>query len=215
MDNTQENMDPLALNLKTYNDPATVADATADAESYLPEIFESQLFKDFNAMLPGKKILDVGCGPGLLSKYYADNGYDVTGMDFSEAMIGAAEKNCAECKFVVVNALDMDVMPEKFDGIVAFHLIQFLDKDEIIELFSKVADRLNKDGKFMLVFTNTCHSKSGCNLVENTGLTEYWNRWGLEDISPLFDKGGLKLVKFEWATMPSGDRPFLFVAEKA
>lgn len=209
------NIDTLALNMKTYNDPVTVADATADAESYLPEIFESPMFEEFNAALPGKKILDVGCGPGLLSKYYAEHGYDVTGMDFSEAMIGAAEKNCENCKFVVVNALDVDVVEGKFDGIVAFHLIQFLDRDEIIELFGKIADKLSGGGRFMLVFTNTCHAKSGCNVIENTGLSEYWNRWGLEDISPLFERGGLKIVKFEWAKMPSGDRPFIFVAEKA
>jgi 2-polyprenyl-3-methyl-5-hydroxy-6-metoxy-1,4-benzoquinol methylase len=207
-------LDPATINLATYNDPDTVAFATADAEDYMPHIFAHPIFTDFNASLPGKQILDLGCGPGLMSKYYSDHGYEVTGLDFSANMIAAAAKQCPACHFLTKNVLDLDSTDGKFDGIVSLHLIQFLERDQIIEMFRKVSAALNNDGRFMLVFTNTCFPKTGCN-VNSSGKTEYWTRWALEDIAPLFVKGGLELVKFEQPKLANGEEPFFFIAKKA
>ncbi|MCL1839855.1 class I SAM-dependent methyltransferase [Candidatus Saccharibacteria bacterium] len=215
MKKPQNNIDATALNIATYNDPLTVADATVDAENYLPDIFGYPLFIQFNDSLPGKNILDLGCGPGLLSKYYSDHGFTVTGLDFSENMIKAANQLCPKCRFITKNALQLS--PEKdgkFDGIVAFHLIQFFDLPQISELFQKIAASLVENGKFLLIFTNTCHQESGCN-INPTGLTEYWNRHQLDDIAPIFHKSGLKIINFEQPKFPDGDQPFIFVAEPA
>jgi len=206
-------IDTTAHNLETYNNPKTVADATADAEDYLPYVFKHPFFTKFNVSLPGKKILDLGCGPGLLAQHYAIHGFDVTGLDFSENMIKSAQKRCPSCKFIIKNALDLDAKDGKFDGIVAFHLVQFLDKKQLTTLFKKVSAALTDEGKFLIIFTNTCHPKSGLN-TNSTGLTEYWNRWQLEDIVPLFSKAKLKLVEFEQPTFESGEQPFMFVTQK-
>jgi len=214
MKKPQNKIDATALNLATYNDPLTVADATADAENYLPNIFSYPLFAQFNSSLPGKNILDLGCGPGLLAKYYHDHGFSVTALDFSENMIKAARKRCPKCHFITKNVLQLDEKDGKFDAVVAFHLVQFFDPPQIIELFKKITVSLTKNGKFLLVFTNTCHSESGCN-INSTGLTEYWNRHQLDTIVPIFHKSGLKITHFEQPTFPDGDQPFIFIAEKA
>jgi len=206
------NPDPTTINMATYNDPATVAFATSDAEDYMPHIFQHPIFTEFNASLPGKTILDLGCGPGLLSKYYSDHGFIVTGMDFSENMVKAARKQCPKCRFIVKNVLDLDSNNDKFDGIVAFHLLQFLDRPQIIELFKKISASLTENGRFLNVFTNTCFPKSGCN-VNSSGMTEYWNGWKLEDIAPLYQKGGLELVKFEQPKLENGEEPLFFIAK--
>jgi len=209
---SSNNIDPIAINLATYNDPATVTFATSDAEDYMPYIFKHPIFSDFNASLPGKTILDLGCGPGLLSKYYSDHGYKVTGLDFSENMIKAARKQCPNCHFEVKNVLDADHDYGKFDGIVAFHLLQFMERPQIIKLFRKISASLAKDGHFLLVFTNTCFPKSGCN-INSSGMTEYWNGWKLEDIAPLFQKGDLELIKFEQPKLKNGEEPLFFIAK--
>jgi len=211
----KKTIDTTALNLETYNNPATVADATADAEGYLPYVFDHPFFQEFNKTLPGKRILDLGAGPGILAQYYASQGKEVTCLDFSDNMIEAAMKNCPDCqKFIVKNVLDLDPSDGEYDGIVAFHLVQFLDKKQLIKFFKQVASCLAKDGKFLVVFTNTCHPKSGVN-TNSTGLQEYWNRWQLDDIVPLFSKSGLELVKFEQPTFESGEQPFMFITQKS
>ena len=43
-----------------------------------------------------KTILDVGCGSGIYSIYFARQGARVTGLDFSSSMLALARKNAAE-----------------------------------------------------------------------------------------------------------------------
>ena len=40
------------------------------------------------ALAPGESILDMGCGPGVLSVPLAKKGHDVVAVDFSDGMLG-------------------------------------------------------------------------------------------------------------------------------
>ena len=51
---------------------------------------------DHNAGLAGKKILDIGCGGGILSESMAQSGADVTGIDLSEKALGVARLHLLE-----------------------------------------------------------------------------------------------------------------------
>lgn len=44
----------------------------------------------------GKRVLDVGCGGGILSESLADNGAEVTGIDMGEAQISVAKLHALE-----------------------------------------------------------------------------------------------------------------------
>jgi len=51
---------------------------------------------DANVGLAGKKVLDVGCGGGLLSEGMAERGAQVTGIDLSEKALGVARLHLLE-----------------------------------------------------------------------------------------------------------------------
>ena len=59
--------------------------------------------------IPGKTVLDVGCGGGFLAEEFARDGFQVTGIDPSAKSVAAARKHAAE------NRLDIryDVGREK------------------------------------------------------------------------------------------------------
>ena len=82
-------------------DPAEIAKFTALAQSWwdpngpskmLHELNPLRLrFVDHTVALPGKRILDVGCGGGILSESMARSGARVLGIDLSPALIEVAE----------------------------------------------------------------------------------------------------------------------------
>jgi len=51
---------------------------------------------DQHANLSGKKILDIGCGGGILSESMAQRGAEVTGIDLSEKALGVARLHLLE-----------------------------------------------------------------------------------------------------------------------
>lgn len=74
-------------------------------------------------LLPGDRILELGCGDGALSCLLAGQGFDVTGVDISEGMIAQAreraEKLGVKARFVVADT-DCFNPDESFDAVISF-----------------------------------------------------------------------------------------------
>lgn len=116
---------------------------------------------------------------------------------------------------IVIEKLDGE-----FDGIISIHLVQHLSKTMLKKFFGAVYDLLAEDGKFLLVFTNTCYEKTGYQLDgEKEGNYIFWHKWRMEDIVPLLAKAKLKPI---FAKMQKGAdsscaidmEPFVFICEK-
>ena len=65
---------------------------------------------------PGKRILDLGCGTGHLTRAIADRGAEVTGIDHSSAMIEQARANYPDIQFEVADATGFS-FDEPFDAV--------------------------------------------------------------------------------------------------
>lgn len=155
-------------------------------------------WKDFLDILSGKSILNVGCGAGDASRLLLDNGCEVTNTDLSPEMLAIAKKKCPEAKNLVLGATELDKLDERFNGVIAIHLIQHLNKKMATDFFRQTYDRLSKDGVFMLVFTNTCFEKNGYQLEGGAveGNMIWWNKWKLEDVASLIGKCHFNPIKF-------------------
>jgi SAM-dependent methyltransferase len=67
-------------------------DPTTDRASYMPEKMDASVaWLDQVLTLPGKRVCDLGCGPGLYSTRFADLGAEVSGIDFSEMSLAHAK----------------------------------------------------------------------------------------------------------------------------
>ncbi len=75
------------------------------------------------ALLPGDRILELGCGDGALSCLLASQGFDVTGVDISEGMIEQAKTRAAQqgvnARFVIADT-DGFHPGESFDAVISF-----------------------------------------------------------------------------------------------
>ncbi|MFH1476517.1 MAG: class I SAM-dependent methyltransferase [Verrucomicrobiota bacterium] len=85
------------------------------------------------SMLPvsvtGKRrdLLDVGCGTGHWSVFFAELGFEVIGTDISPTMITAAQaRNAAHCRFAVADVMKLPFLNNDFDVVGAMAMLEFV-----------------------------------------------------------------------------------------
>ena len=98
----------------------------------------------------GLRLLDAGCGPGHLCKKAEERGMQVTGVDYSEAMVAIAQKNYPGLEFKWGDAEDLPFAAAAFDIVVLNYLLLHVadQKKTLLE-----AKRVLKPGG-SLIFTN-------------------------------------------------------------
>ncbi|TRZ50666.1 methyltransferase domain-containing protein [bacterium] len=108
-----------------------------DFSSFIIQQRQYYTFKyiDSLGLMPGSRILDLGCGAGLNSVKLLQRGFSVVGIDVSDNMLDLARKNCleagspADATFQLGNAEELDFPDDSFDAVVAMGLIEYLKWD--------------------------------------------------------------------------------------
>src|SRR3989344_3920054 len=98
--------------VKAYNDAAenfllTRTKSTETTGFQNRDVEQPTMFKLISNYLRGKKLLDIGCGPGIHLNEYIKRGAEGFGIDASKEMIRLAKKHCPEGKFFVQNIPDL------------------------------------------------------------------------------------------------------------
>lgn len=107
-----------------------------------------------SSSVPIRKVLDVGCGAGPLTKALVDVEFEVTGVDTSAELLEIAWANVPEAHFVHASIYDTEI--RDYDAVVAvgepltYHS-EGVDADNVIRtFFQRVADALPPGG--LLIF---------------------------------------------------------------
>lgn len=79
---------------------------------------------------PASKVLDVGCGTGEMAARLMRRGYEVWGLDITDAMIRYARERCGSDRFRVGDMEHLPFPAHTFDAVVCLGVIEYLDKDE-------------------------------------------------------------------------------------
>ncbi len=99
------------------------------------------------------KMIDIGCGNGRQTQIFAQEGYDVLGIDISEKFLNEACRNAEKANISVhyqlLRASQLQ-QKEEFDFALAYHhSIGFLSEEELSLHFCKICDCLKSDGTFL------------------------------------------------------------------
>jgi SAM-dependent methyltransferase len=115
----------------------------------------------FAGDLRGRRVLDVGCGPGALTRLLAYRGAHAIGVDASERMIELARRDAREAEvepapvFQVGDARDRRTLPKgPFDLATLVLALQNMERPE--QVLASVATRLRSGGRLVLALNHPC-----------------------------------------------------------
>ncbi|WP_353108319.1 methyltransferase domain-containing protein [Salinisphaera dokdonensis] len=112
----------------------------------MPELARSLV--DWLAPQSGERILDLGCGDGVLSRVIAEHGAQVVGFDRSPAFVGAMRENGFEAVQGDGQTLDYD---GKFDAVFSNAALHWM-RDDPQAVIDGVARALRPGGRFVAEF---------------------------------------------------------------
>jgi ubiquinone/menaquinone biosynthesis C-methylase UbiE len=115
----------------------------------------SEVLNSFYGRLNAKrgKLLDMGCGAGEpFARFFADRGWTVTGIDFSEQMLALAAKYVPEMQTICADMRDVKFAPESFEAITAIYSLFHIPCNDQKVLLEKFYRWLCPQGKVLFTY---------------------------------------------------------------
>ena len=153
-----------------------------------------RLLMKFKKHLPkGSRVLDLGCGAGFpISKFLVENGYKVTGIDFSDGMLKLAKKNVPEAKFVKMDMTKLKFKSNSFDGAVSFYAIIHVPRKRHSRIYKSLHKILNPNGVMLL---NASGTRDWEESVEDyMGAPMFWSFYSPKKTLRMIRKEGFGII---------------------
>lgn len=126
---------------------------------YYDELFDEQMYLSWEEYVlknvePQTTVLDLAGGAGRLGVLLAKDGFKVTDVDLSEAMLSLASEHATdenvELQLVQGNMMDLKMVGQ-YDVVTCFadSLCYLKDMDEVVKTFQQVYQHLNEHGVFL------------------------------------------------------------------
>lgn len=113
------------------------------------------ILENISSRLPiGSKILDIGCGNGVISMHLGSIGFQVLGIDVSDKTIQTAirQNTQSNVSFQQKSAEDLSKEGQSFDAIICSEVLEHLELPG--ELLEKIYAILNNDGILIATVPN-------------------------------------------------------------
>jgi cyclopropane fatty-acyl-phospholipid synthase-like methyltransferase len=123
----------------------------------------SDILDSFYAQLKPEQgsLLDLGCGAGEpVARYFIDQGWDVTGVDFSQRMLQLALNYVPEMRTINSDMLDVDFDANQFDAVTATYSLFHIPATAHAELFEKMHRWLCPGGKALFTYATSAYTGS-------------------------------------------------------
>lgn len=163
-------IDPMEpwLRMKFYDD---LSDIRPEKYAYYKHYVHNFVTHFFSAKkIIGKKILDLGCGPGFYSAILAQRGAKVTGIDQSKFLIDKANEHKAKLGLGNVGFVQADFLDyssrwgrNEFDYVIAIDtMVSFdyrrkrHDHERVSKAFSCISRILKDNGRFFIIEAHPC-----------------------------------------------------------
>ena len=152
-------MDKYRITFETWNNVA---------QTYREKFMGLDLYNDtydtFCSLLHKKAtVLEVGCGPGMISKYISAKRPDlgIDACDVSPNMIAIAEQEVPAANFFTLDARALHTLRKNYTAIISGFCIPYLSKEDVQKFFRDCAALVEKNGMLYLSFIEGNYEDSG------------------------------------------------------
>ena len=97
---------------------------------------------------PGRKVLDVACGPGAFSDLFTEDTY--TGIDLNPKYIDFAQSNYRG-RFSVQDARELDFPENAFDDVLVYGLFHHLNDEDVTAVLKGIDKVLRPGGRALVI----------------------------------------------------------------
>ena len=192
-------MDPYKETFETWNKVASL---------YQEKFMGLDLYNDTydlicNAVIKNKAtILEIGCGPGNITKYLLSKrpDFNIFGIDIAPNMIELAKINNPKANFAVMDSRNISEIETKYDAIVCGFCLPYLSETDSQKLIFEANYLLNDSGFLYLSFVEGAPNKSGFQ-AGSTGDRSYFYYHNLDQLKTQLLENSfedLKIFKVEY-----------------
>jgi len=164
-----------------------------------------------------KHVLEIGCGPGSITKVLATEGHCiVTGMELDPSAIEKVAPFCESILQVDLNAKDWPTQlgGKQFDVVLAADVLEHLYNPW--QTLEQMATLVNEDGYIVISLPHIGHAAVIACMMNGNFEYRDWGLldrthirfFGLKNIEDLFVNAGLKIVEARYVTKPPEETEF-------
>lgn len=112
---------------------------------------------------PNATILEIGCGPGNITKFLVKQRADfqILGIDVAPNMINLAKKNNPSATFQAMDCRELDTLTSTFDAIMCGFCIPYLTQKDVAKLIKDSSKLLHPNGILYLSTIEGDYQQSG------------------------------------------------------
>ncbi len=165
------------------------------ASLYQEKFMDLDLYNDTydficnSILIDNATILEIGCGPGNITKYLLSKRPDfvIFGIDIAPNMIELAKRNNPQASFGRMDSRRINELNGKFDGIICGFCLPYLSQTESEKLIFDANNLLNENGFIYISFVEGDQNKSDFQ-VSSSGDRMYFYYHNLDNLkSQLLD----------------------------
>jgi len=180
---------------------------------YVEKFMTFDLYKDtfdylLNALPKNSTLIELGCGPGNVIKYFLDNRPDlhITGIDLAPEMLKRAKEIVTSANFILHDIRSLNTLTEQYDALVAAFCLPYLSCTDLPRFFSDISRLTKENGYVYISCMEGDPNKSGFEKTSFTGDSElyiyYHERIQLEK---RLAENGFQIEKFNTKDYPETD----------
>jgi ubiquinone/menaquinone biosynthesis C-methylase UbiE len=155
-----ENMDRTPIAIRVFD-----AAAKAYNEAFLDTSLYHASFDRFCDAIEAHdaEVLELGCGPGNITKYLLSRRPDlmILGTDLAPNMLDLARTNNPGATFQILDARNLLSLDRRFDGVMCGFLLPYLTPEETLQLIADAHASLHERGVLFLSTMEDDPARSG------------------------------------------------------